>query len=394
MNIPATQAILFVFLIACISQWWLRLFFAPFCAFAILAAVQEASDWRKLLGAFLLLFAPSLASAEIVGVETVGVCNGNQCTSVTGYGSGVIVGTLRDGRAAVLTAGHVVAGSQSVHIGWYRGQRLAATVLGSRNDGMVDAAILAVRIPGEFHCNELSESVTPDAKVLIEGYPEGMTTVQSYPGLLNGRTIHKVTARQGMSGGPVMHDGKVVGIIRGHYVDGNRDSICTPGPVLCAWLRETIGYVPQCSTPKPAVKPSPIAVAPPPPRDEVDLSPVLAKLSAIEKRIQCLEKMPLPSGPPGLLGEVGPPGPRGEKGERCPMGPPGANGTPADYRQLDRLRDELDAVREELAAMKTARIKVQIKSNGQLIDEDTYPITGPIVLDFRATERRDVPASE
>jgi hypothetical protein len=76
------------------------------------------------------------------------------------------------------------------------------------------------------------------------------------------------------------------------------------------------------------------------------------------------------------------------------MGPPGANGTPADYRQLDRLRDELDAVREELAAMKTARIKVQIKSNGQLIDEDTYPITGPIVLDFRATERRDVPASE
>jgi S1-C subfamily serine protease len=126
MNIPATQAILFVFLIACISQWWLRLFFAPFCAFAILAAVQEASDWRKLLGAFLLLFAPSLASAEIVGVETVGVCNGNQCTSVTGYGSGVIVGTLRDGRAAVLTAGHVVAGSQSVHIGWYRGQRLAA----------------------------------------------------------------------------------------------------------------------------------------------------------------------------------------------------------------------------------------------------------------------------
>lgn len=46
MNTPGILAIMHVVLIALISQWWLRLFFAVPCAFAILAAVEEAKTWK------------------------------------------------------------------------------------------------------------------------------------------------------------------------------------------------------------------------------------------------------------------------------------------------------------------------------------------------------------
>ncbi len=386
MNAPGIMAILFIIDIAIINKWWLRSLFAPIAAWCVLAAVEEAKYLARLGKLILLLLLlPSMCSAETVKIEAhIQHCyNGNQCSYSTGYGTGVIVGTLNDGRAAILTAGHVVEGSSAVRIHWWKKQILAATVLGSRSDSMCDAALLAVNIPGKFFCHPISEKITPNADVRVDGYPE-MESITKLWGTLSGSTIARVTVRQGMSGGPVYHDNQVVGIIRGHYTTGSRDSICTPGPMLLAWIVDTIGYIPRCDceqpTPKPAVKPSPIAVAPPPPRDDVDLSPILARLDALDRRLQAFERLPVPSGERGPQGPTGPMGPRGEKGDRGP------SGAPADSLELRRLRNELDA-------LKQSRIAVQIKSNGTLIDEDTYPITGPIVLDFRATEGRDVPAS-
>lgn len=322
-----------------------------------------------------LLCAASVASAEVVSVETSSTrcVNGYQCQQVTGRGTGVIIGELPDGRAAVLTAGHVVAGSQSVMVWWYQGQRLAATVLASRNDGMVDGALLAVRIPGPFHCVPLSDQVMPDVDVKIDGFPEMSTTVQTFRGRLSGCTISRVTVRQGMSGGPVIYDGKIVGIISGHYADGNRDSVCTPGPVLCSWLRSTVGYVPRCAesrpTQKPAVKPSPIAVAPPPPPDDSGIDRIVAKLDAIERRLTVIERMPIPAcergepGQPGERGPVGPQGPRGEKGDR------GLLGQSADRSEMARLWAEIES-------LKKTQLTVQMKANGIVVDEDQYPIAG------------------
>lgn len=321
-----------------------------------------------------VLCAASVASAEVVSVETSSTrcVNGYQCQQVTGRGTGVIIGELSDGRAAVLTAGHVVAGSQSVMVWWYQGQRLAATVLASRNDGMVDAALLAMRIPGQFHCVPLSDQVMPDVDVKIDGFPEMSTTVQTFRGRLSGCTISRVTVKQGMSGGPVVYDGKIVGIISGHYVDGNRDSVCTPGPVLCSWLRSTVGYVPRCAesrpTQKPAVKPSPIAVAPPPPRDDDGIDRIVAKLDAIERRLTVIERMPIQAGERGEQGppgECGPMGPRGERGER------GLPGQPADRSEMARLWAEIES-------LKKTQLTVQMKANGVVVDEDEFPITGYI----------------
>ena len=370
-NIPSILAILFLLAVVLINQWWLRLLFAPLVAFAIFAAVAEAKHWRKIM-LFALACSPSLLYAEVVCVETSSTqcVNGYQCQQVTGRGTGVIIGELSDGRAAVLTAGHVVTGSQSVMVWWYQGQRLAATVLASRNDGMVDAALLAVRIPGPFHCAPLSDQVMPDVDVKIDGFPEMSTTVQTFRGRLSGSTISRVTVRQGMSGGPVIYDGKIVGIIRGHYADGNRESICTSGPVLCSWLRETIGYVPRCAesrpTQKPAVKPSPIAIAPPPPRDDDGIDRIVAKLDAIERRLTVIERMPIQ---PGERGEQGPPGERGPIGPRGEKGDRGLPGQSADRSEMARLWAEIES-------LKKTQLTVQMKANGIVVDEDQYPIAG------------------
>jgi hypothetical protein len=50
MNIPMIEAIALSFVTACISQWWLRMLYAPVVAFAILAAVAEAKSWKSLEG--------------------------------------------------------------------------------------------------------------------------------------------------------------------------------------------------------------------------------------------------------------------------------------------------------------------------------------------------------
>lgn len=328
--------------------------------------------------AILLLLLPSVAMAENVIIRADLQCTDrNQCTQQQSLGSGVIIGELTDGRAAVLTAGHVIDGSYRVRIHWYNDQLLSATVLGSRHDAMADVALLAVRIPGKFMCNEVSDKLTPNADVTVKGFPEIHQRWTTRTGPLSGRVV-KVQVWQGDSGGPVLSDGKVVGIISGYDSDRRGDAICTPGPVLCSWVKETLGYIPRCDCEpqRPAVRPSPIAVAPPPPRDDIDLSPLLAKLELIDRRLRQLESMPLPKGPPGIMGEPGPQGPRGERGERGPIGPPGANGTPVDYRQLDRLRDELEATRKELADFKRSRLTVQMLENGKVIDEETYPIIG------------------
>lgn len=388
MNTLGILAILFVILIALISQWWLRLFFAIPCAFAILAAVEEAKSWAKLPSMFLMLLVPSVCCADIVLVRKQD-CNDNACT-IASYASASIIGKNRSGEAVLLSAGHFANTGETVHILWNRAW-MPSTVIASQNDDQMDLCVFSARLSGSWKCEPVSDDIPDAAVVDVCGYAGPDTrTYAARRGVWRGHFIERVTVRQGDSGGPIMYRGRVVGVVRGHYTDGNRETVFTPGAVIIPWLVRVGGYVPQCDcepTPKPAVRPSPIAVAPkpvpPPPTDEVDLSPVLAKLDAIEKRIQCLEKMPIPQGergPPGLLGQVG---------------PPGANGTPVDYRQLDQLRGELADLRKELDDLKLARITVQMRQNGKVLDEDTYPIRGydidettgfkvprPIKLDF------------
>ncbi len=282
MNAPGIIGIMLVITISVISQWWLRSFFAVFVAFCIFAAVEEAKYWARLGKLILLLFLlPSAASAEMVVVQSQD-CANNRCAVQQGSGSGVIIGELRDRRAAVLTAGHVVRDATAVHIRWYEGQWLSASVLAARTDTVADLAVLAVRIPGKWTCNEVSSQLPPSsASVLVAGFPGANVPALELRGTIAGNTVQSVTARGGMSGGPVLYDGRVVGIVRGFYSQGKPDTNCTSGPVITQWLHETLGYIPadpHNRTAKPAVKPSRAALVPRPPEDLPAL-PIVAKHS-------------------------------------------------------------------------------------------------------------------
>lgn len=329
----------------------------------------------------ILLLLPSVCMAETVQVSALGQCANGQCT--TSYGSASIIGKTAEGKAVLLTAGHVVDGASNIRVAW-GGGHVPAKVFASRNDDDVDAAILVAAIPGRWTCTEVSGDVPESAAVIVSGFPGDSLAVGSQRnGVWRGRYVERVTVHPGDSGGPVFYRGRVVGVVSGYRRDARQTVVCTPGASIVAWMTVTLGYVPRCEcvpvpTPRPAVKPSPIALAPapPPPPDEVDLSPILSRLDAINARLKRLEEMPLPSAEPGQPGErgaTGPVGPRGEKGDRGPAG------IACDSREIASLR-------EEIAALKDSKVRVEIQQNGTTIDSEDYPLTGPIKLDFRGSD--------
>lgn len=330
----------------------------------------------------LLLLVPSVAMADIVQVAVKRqVCDGGQCRIQTAYASATTVGKNAAGETVLLTAGHVANAGDAIQIAWHTAW-IPGKVIASRHDATFDAAVITARLPGEINCDPLGEEVPDQADVMVCGFPGGECLQRR--GVWRGTLIENVTVRHGDSGGPIVYRRRVVGVISGFVTSGARPTVCTPSREIIPWMRRSLGYMPICDcevpTPKPAVKPNPQILVPPPPPD--DDSPVVSMLERIEQRLQRIETMPLPKGEPGpkgqpgLMGEPGPPGARGERGERGPIGPPGANGTPVDYAQLERLRVELAETRKEIEDLKAARITVQMIHNGEVVDEDTYPIRG------------------
>ena len=150
----------------------------------------------------------------------------------------------------------------------------------------------------------------------------------------------------------------------GHY---------TAAWLIKPWLKQRIGYVPECCVPDaPPGPPTPIPEKPQPtpipekPQPTPIPADISARLDRIEKALAGFAPLPGPQGRPGERGPAGAPG---------PAGPPGRDGASVDDARITALE-------KELAALKAEKITVRITSNGETIDEDTYPRTGPIVLDF------------
>lgn len=331
-----------------------------------------------------ILLGAIVAQAEVVQIigET-GQCTPAGCTAKTRFfGTGVLIGKLRDGNVAVLTAGHVVRGAAVVHVQWYGSQMLPARTLAFRDDSMVDAAILSVRIDGPYGCAQLSDEIPDGSSVQVIGFPEGIGQAVTHHGIFASRTVERIRVKQGESGGPVLYRGKCVGIVCGYYQTPPHSTVVTSGPTLVAWVRDALGYLPQCGADE--------QHAPGPPtqqeqqRDGLvtkqDIRDVIARLQAVELQLASLEPQRGPAGPQG------PPGPQGERGIMGGRGPQGERGPPgadADGRLIARLQSELASLRQDVQALQELSVTVQIREDGRIVDQDVYPITKPIVLDFQ-----------
>lgn len=249
-------------------------------------------------------------------------CNTQRCLPpYPAFGSGVVIGTLNDGKTAVLTAAHVLKDYVSVAICDELGQWQPATVVMSQKNSDFDVALLSVTMPG-MQCGYLVES-DADADIDLCGYVPGRGWRYGRGRLVvKERRVYGIAATQGESGGPVTRGAAIHGIV---WATDGTTSYVTESSRIRLWLRSRLGYIPSCGRP-PAVAQQP---GPQPPASH----PIVVDV-------------------PGC-----------------------------DCKNYD---SDIAALRAEIKAMKVP-IEVQIQRDGVVIDRDTYDVFAgqPIVLNFR-----------
>lgn len=269
---------------------------------------------------------------------------------VNGRGTGTVVCADRSG-STVLTAAHVVRGAQSVTV-YDRPARVLA--VDDRLASGRDIALL--HVPGLHGLRPIpvaTTSITAGRTVRLWGF--GSESERGYfdaPALSDAWV--KAVAREGDSGGPVVADGAIVGVINGVSNDGQ--TVITP----CHHVREFILRCrPECvPSPLPV---APLAAAPPPPIElpgDIPDREKVRRIESLEREVATLRKQLAES----VSGKFGPPGPQGERGPQGPAGPPGKD---ASARPLQVRLDVVDDSGKVVAS-----------------DTETYQPGQPIVLRF------------
>lgn len=279
----------------------------------------------KLLTLFAALCGVADGATTVVIRATVTDCNAQRCLPPSqAYGSGVVIGELPDGSAAVLTAAHVLRDATEVFICDENNQWQPARLVMSQQNSDMDVALLSVRLTG-VKCGYLVEG-NADTEVELTGFvpQRGWRTVRGRI-VVRERRVYGVVAQQGESGCPVASGDAIHGIVWGH--DGS-STLVTESSRIRLWLRSRLGYIPSCGSP-----PRPPVVATPGPQPPQYSKPIVVDVPGCDCK---------------------------------------------DWSQ------DIAALRAEIHAMKVP-IKVQIQRDGVVIDEDTYDVFRgqPIVLNFR-----------
>lgn len=306
--------------------------------------------WILFIGGLLCLsLCCTKARGEVVRVEITGRenCESGNCSLVSAVASGVTVGRLPDGSDGILTAGHSYRGMESARtvVCWFEEQRLPARVIAIGES--VDAALLSVRLPTSPKCSALAETAKSGELVRCYGFPADRE-YQAHEGMLAGDVVPGVFSIPGESGGPVFQSGQIVGLIRGNDHQGMVIESCAR---IRVWMRAQIGYIPECG-PRAVAQPQKRPVAPAPPAESVACD-CAGRFAEINSKIEKIQAGRVDG---RLLVEI--------------------------RTDLDRLQSEYDDLAKRLKAVEDSRIAVQIRSKGKVVDEDTYPRTGPIILDF------------
>lgn len=232
---------------------------------------------RKILFWLCVLFAVTLAfnsscrraDAQIFMIRTdIQVCRVTHCQIESGTGSSFCVGNIGE-RYYFVTAGHCC----------YSGNRGASSKLQqayvaidqqwvpARVDGFdkaSDVSDLAVfsLVPGKsLNTLSIAERMPPvGTQVTIGGFPSGSPYAEVKGNILPAQTGDRQTdylvstaVVKGVSGGPVMHNGEVVGVVSASDF-GNGTWIVGPEKVR-AKLTQLLGRLPDCGKPRPTVPP-------------------------------------------------------------------------------------------------------------------------------------------
>lgn len=252
---------------------------------------------------------------------------------------------------------------------------------GIGQDG-VDLALIRVQSENKWRCYPIANQVPPQGTpVTIKGFPRGQwsdvgSTVSSYSQAWGMLCSHYT--QQGASGGAVVQEGKLVGVVWGNQVGQTRGTFATPATSVSKFVRGVLGQLPSCSAPskpKPSEPPAVVDLPAPPQSSGFDREVIR---SIIREELQEAVAR-LPPGPRGPQGEQGP---KGEPGEAGPAGPKGENGPPGppgqscDPQEIATLRSRIEALERRQPYEKLTQRKITIR----VIDENGKEITVPVTV--------------
>lgn len=222
------------------------------------------------------------------------VCNGRSCS--VGYFSAVAIGKDSKGRGIWITCAHCVEGAGRVALG-IDAKWVDVTVIGTGAQQNIDVAVLASDVPLPCCAPLAAQSPGVNDKVSIRAFPFGRqlamrdTTVASS----DAQSLWVASAFvQGESGGAVLKDAKVVGIVSSTPADGYTGLPTGRGPgravpveIVRGFVKRILGEVPVCECAK---KPEGAAPPPPPETEPISVKPPESTGGTnIEQRVTTLE---------------------------------------------------------------------------------------------------------
>ncbi len=194
----------------------------------------------------LFMLMTSIVNAQALALRvTATECTPDGCRQIIGTGTCAYIGNMK-GRSVYLTAAHNVLQAKTIHVG-YGGQWWGARVIYKEYANEIDYAIIETQKISAARCFTVAESQPVNGvEAVAYGYSNGIETFTTLLAKIrvnqNGRFFSKIVAR-GDSGGPILVNGHLVGIIKGHDYS---NTIYTDGILIRQQLIRQYGRLPDC----------------------------------------------------------------------------------------------------------------------------------------------------
>lgn len=240
-----------------------------------------------------VLMAASVVNAQALVLRTTETeCTQSGCRQIIGTGACAYIGNIGD-RSVYITAAHNVMKARTVNVG-YAGQWWGARVVHREYQGNADFAVIETQKISSQRCFEVSDRQPVNgANAEAYGYSQGIYNVRVMRAKIrvnrNGRFFSRIVAK-GDSGGPIVVNGQLVGIIKGHDY---QNTIYTDSVLIRRRLVSLYGRLPNCRC-----NPVIIAKEDPPepmfPDNSDQLAALEGEVSKLREQLDRLSKTKIP----------------------------------------------------------------------------------------------------
>ena len=287
-----------------------------------------------------------------------------------GQGTGTVIACDKN-YSYIITASHVIRGAVKISFQPFERGPAECTIV--KSDSNNDWAIIRCKRLGVgFAKSALGQDINVKIgeKVTAYGYAAGRFSksdgkIKQFLSGDDGKTWNMVETtchtRGGMSGGPIIAGGCVIGVITG----GN-NQFCA-GPFFPRLRSFILSVLPNKKSNKSPLKSLPAK--------NINLnSEILAEITKLRTEISTLELKQGPQGEQGMQGEEGPQGEQGVQGEQGRLGQQGCPGLNGTSPTIDMIM-----LAQEVIA-KLPPIHVKVIRDGKVIEESDVYLGGTLPL--------------